>query len=361
MFIILLAHIPNNTWHNWIPARFGFSDAADLFVFCSGMASALAFGSVFATRGWLMGTARILHRIWQVYWAHIGSCLVVLSIVVAADRLLGTNEYVTKFTFDRILDAAPDRLLQLMTLRYIPELYFDILPMYLVLLAMTPFAMALAQAHRALVFVAMLALWALAYIGGVNPHAQPEGGRDWFFNPLAWQIIFFSGFALMRGWWPTPPRSLILLSVCAIFVGASALIACQPEYYCYAGFGHVPAFGEMQQALKGWTDKTSQGPLRYLHFMATVYIAWYVCGVDGARLQGAVVEVIRKVGTQTLAVFLTTLIVAPLLGVAIEQIDRDNGWIIAAANIAGLLTLIVAGRVTAWFKSAPWRMPAGAK
>ncbi len=33
MFIILIAHIPGNTWLNWIPARFGFSDAADMFVF----------------------------------------------------------------------------------------------------------------------------------------------------------------------------------------------------------------------------------------------------------------------------------------------------------------------------------------
>ena len=40
MFVILLAHTPGNTWTLWVPARFGFSDGADLFVFCSGMASA---------------------------------------------------------------------------------------------------------------------------------------------------------------------------------------------------------------------------------------------------------------------------------------------------------------------------------
>ncbi|MEM9096562.1 MAG: OpgC domain-containing protein, partial [Pseudomonadota bacterium] len=38
MFIILLAHTPGNTWTLWIPARFGFSDATEIFVFCSGMA-----------------------------------------------------------------------------------------------------------------------------------------------------------------------------------------------------------------------------------------------------------------------------------------------------------------------------------
>jgi hypothetical protein len=57
MFIILIAHITGNPWTLWIPARFGFSDATEMFVFCSGMASALAFGAVFSRAGWLMGTS----------------------------------------------------------------------------------------------------------------------------------------------------------------------------------------------------------------------------------------------------------------------------------------------------------------
>ena len=51
MFIILIAHITDNPWTLWIPARFGFSDATEMFVFCSGMASALAFGVVFRRAG----------------------------------------------------------------------------------------------------------------------------------------------------------------------------------------------------------------------------------------------------------------------------------------------------------------------
>ncbi|MGB0904763.1 MAG: OpgC domain-containing protein, partial [Mangrovicoccus sp.] len=69
MFIILFAHIPGNWWTLWIPARFGWSDATEIFVFCSGMASAIAFGGAFARKGWWLGTARVAFRIWQVYWA----------------------------------------------------------------------------------------------------------------------------------------------------------------------------------------------------------------------------------------------------------------------------------------------------
>ena len=87
MFIIVIAHTPNNPWTLWIPARFGFSDATEIFVFCSGMASAVAFGSIFGLRGWRLGTARVLYRAWQVYWAHIGVFLVVAAVVVALNAI----------------------------------------------------------------------------------------------------------------------------------------------------------------------------------------------------------------------------------------------------------------------------------
>ena len=85
MFIILIAHTPSNPWTLWIPARFGFSDATEMFVFCSGMASALAFGAVFDRAGWLMGTARVAHRVWQVYWVHLGVFLT-LALMLALNR-----------------------------------------------------------------------------------------------------------------------------------------------------------------------------------------------------------------------------------------------------------------------------------
>jgi len=57
MFIILFAHTPGNFITSWIPARWGFSDATEIFVFCSGMASAIAFGATFDRAGVLLGTA----------------------------------------------------------------------------------------------------------------------------------------------------------------------------------------------------------------------------------------------------------------------------------------------------------------
>jgi hypothetical protein len=73
MFIIFIAHLPGNPWNAYIPARFGPSDATEMFVFCSGFASAIAFGGTFNRDGFGVGTLRVLHRCWQIT-GHIWRC-----------------------------------------------------------------------------------------------------------------------------------------------------------------------------------------------------------------------------------------------------------------------------------------------
>lgn len=353
MFIILVAHIPWNSWTNWIPARFGFSDAADMFVFCSGMASALAFGGVYARRGWAMGTIRILHRIWQVYWAHIGSFFVVVALLAAADLYFGGDRYAKAIEVDAIFTMAQVRILQTMTLTYLPP-FFEILPLYLFILATIPVVMALARLDTRLVFAWMIGLWLLANAGKVNLPAQPEGGRDWFFNPLGWQLVFFTGFALMRGWLPAPPRDKRLVWLCIGVVVLAAPLSCRAQFSCYQGWGHFPGLSQVQDWLGPFIAKTEYGALRYVHFMATVYLAWYLAGEHGKNLKGTAVQITRKVGQQTLAVFLTGLVIAHALGIFLDRMGRDVLWT-AFANLLGMAILVAAAYLTAWFKSSPWK------
>ena len=65
LWFIYLDHIPNNAV-SWITLRnYGFSDAAEAFVFISGYAAAVAYVGVLARRGWLRATAQIARRVWQ--------------------------------------------------------------------------------------------------------------------------------------------------------------------------------------------------------------------------------------------------------------------------------------------------------
>ena len=354
MFIILIAHIPWNSWTDWIPARFGFSDAADMFVFCSGTASSIAFGRIFIDAGWFQGAARIVFRIWQVYWAHIGSFFVVFATMIAADALVGGTTYVDgELALGDFFNNERERLLGLMTLRFVPN-YFDILPMYLAILAMVPVVMLLAKIHRAAVAVFVVGAWIAANFFDLNFVADARTGREWFFNPFGWQLVFFTGFAFIRGWLPAPPIDRRLIGLALAIVIVALPISCQGGFSCYAGWGYAPTLGHIYDALAQWfIQKTNYGILRYVHFMATVYLAYVLAGERGRNLTGPVAELTRQVGQQTLAVFLTGLVAAQVLGVILDQIGRTF-LTQALVNLLGIVILIVAARLVTWFKAPPW-------
>ena len=123
MFIILLAHTPKNWWSSWIPARFGFSDATEIFVFCSGMASAIAFGSTFLRKGWFTGTMRILYRVWQVYWAHISLFFFVAMTLAFIDSTdLYKKSYIGSLNLKHFFNNPSDNIVGLIHANLCPQL-----------------------------------------------------------------------------------------------------------------------------------------------------------------------------------------------------------------------------------------------
>jgi hypothetical protein len=356
MFIILIAHITGNPWTLWIPARFGFSDATEMFVFCSGMASALAFGAVFARAGWGMGALRILHRVWQVYWVHLGVFFVTLLAMLALNLTgIFPRDEVGALNLYPFLQNTGPNLIGLMTLTYVPN-YFDILPMYLVILGLIPVMMALARVDVRLAVAASLALW-VAATAGLNLPAElwftKPSDRPWFFNPFAWQLVFFTGFALMAGWLPAPPvrRSLVWL--------AAGIVVLSVPFAWGKIIAQVEAIRDLRQVAAPLFDKTDFGILRYVHFLALAYLAWVAVGPLGVRLQrrgwlGAAIALICRVGQQSLAVFAASMVLARVLGAVL---DLAGGGALAAlaVNLAGFALIIGVARVAAFFKSQPWK------
>jgi hypothetical protein len=359
MFIILIAHISRNPWTMWIPARFGFSDATEIFVFCSGMASALAFGVVFSRAGWLLGTLQIVFRIWQVYWVHIGVFLVTLTLMLSLNATgIFPRDEVGALNLYPFLDDTGPNLIGLMTLTYVPN-YFDILPMYLVILALVPVMMGLARVDVRLAMVLSVVLWCAATAGLDLPAELwfPSGSdRAWFFNPFAWQLVFFTGFALMAGWLPPPPvhRGLVMLAIGVVLVSVPF------AWHRISGASDV---------LRAWRSdwlilfsKTNFGVLRYAHFLALAYLAWVAAGPGGVRLlrggvAGQIIAVISQVGQQSLAVFAASMVLARLLG---AMLILAGGGALAAlvVNLAGFACIIAVARIAAYFKAKPWKSAA---
>jgi hypothetical protein len=359
MFIILIAHITNNPWTLWIPARFGFSDATEMFVFCSGMASAIAFGGVFARAGWLMGTLRIAHRVWQVYWVHLGVFFVTLTLMLTLNATgIFPRDEVDTLNLNPFINNTGPNLIGLMTLTYVPN-YFDILPMYLVILALIPVMMALAQLDVRFAVLASVALWVVA-AAGLNLPAElwfnNNSTRVWFFNPFAWQLVFFAGFALMSGWLPQPPvrRWLVWAAVAVVVLSVP-----------FAWHKIIAMSDLVRDLRKDWAvlfNKTNFGILRFVHFLALAYLAWVLVGPRGVRLRhggwvGEVITLITRVGQQSLAVFAASMVLARVLGAVLDL--AGNGPVEALlVNLAGLAAIIGVARLAAFFKSQPWKAAA---
>ena len=356
MFIILIAHITGNPWTLWIPARFGFSDATEMFVFCSGMASALAFGALFSRAGWMMGTVRILHRVWQVYWVHLGVFFVTLFLMLSLNMTgLFPRDEVSALNLNHFLNNTGPNLIGLLTLTYVPN-YFDILPMYLVILALIPVMMALARIDARLALAASVVLW-IAATAGLNLPAElwfvKPSDRPWFFNPFAWQLVFFTGFALMAGWLPAPPvhRALIWLAV--------GIVLLSVPFAWGKVFTQFDLLRDIRKSASPLFNKTDFGILRYIHFLALAYLAWVAVGPGGARLRhggwaGKIIALICRVGQQSLAVFAASMVLARVLGAFLKL--AGNGPLAAlAVNLAGFALIIAVAKIAAYFKSQPWK------
>lgn len=354
MFIILYAHIPNGEWVNWIPARFGFSDATEIFVCCSGFASAYAFGAAFVKAGWRIGATRIAYRVWQVYWVHVGVFIAIVAMLGAIDARLGTAFLGEELNLAPFL-ANPGGLMgHFLTLTYVPN-FFDILPMYLVILALVPLMMALAQWSLKAVAAVSVALWLAANLHFLDLPAEPWSDRGWFFDPFAWQLVFFTGFAFAMRWLPAPPRDRRLMTAAIVVLALVAPFSCQDGFACYAGWGHVQWLADVGDAIPfGLRSKTYEGVLRYGHFLALAYVAFCLVGENGRNLRGWFVEAMMRVGRQTLAAFVTGLILAQLIGVILAVYGA--GFVMQTiTHLAGSVALFCAAITVEYFKTAGMR------
>jgi len=370
MFIILMAHTPGNWWNAWIPARFGLSDAAEIFVFCSGMASAVAFGRTYERRGWMLGTARIGFRVWQIYWAHIATFLLTVAVLAAIDTYGDFEKnYIAGLNLGRFVNETGPQIVGLFTLTYVPN-FFDILPMYMVILLMVPIVMALSNINLWLVAAFVGVTWFLGqgglldWIGiswiQIGLPAEPWSNREWFFNPFAWQLVFFTGFALMIGWIPAPPINRYTITLCAIGLLGGFLVSIIASREL--GLSWVNSWKAENRM---WLGKSDEGILRYLHFLAVAYFGWAIVGPNGrniiatgnsilAKIWRGIVKLLTKVGQQSLAVFLSTVVLSRILGFTIDQ--TGNGAVaIALVNIAGFAAILAVAYLASWIKSQPWR------
>ncbi len=187
---IFLDHIPDNVV-NWITTRnYGFSDAADLFVFISGYTASFVYARMMIERGFIVGATRLTKRVWQLYVAHIILFVIyIVSIGYVAQRF-SDPEIINEFNVAGLVDSAIETLRQGLLLKFKP-VNLDVLPLYIVLMGLFPPVLWMMLRQPNLTMLASIVLWLAARQFGWNFHAYPAG--TWYFNPYCWQVLFVFG------------------------------------------------------------------------------------------------------------------------------------------------------------------------
>jgi hypothetical protein len=349
MLFIFVAHVPGGWLFHAIPARFGLSDAAHMFVFISGYAAAIAFGGTFLRHGFAVGTARIAFRCLQIYATHLGLFLVVIALCALAADLLGGFAYAARLNIGGFFVDPAQALIGLVTLTYVPT-FFDILPLYMVVLAMVPIAVLLARIDRRLPIAVSIALWLFVQFDGFALPAGYAEGANWGFNPFAWQLIFITGYSFSSGWIKPPALTNRLATICGVFVALSAAMMVEPIYMAYA------PLHDLRDWILAHAHKPDLDIRQFAHFLATVVLALWLVDrhIDALRRPWATPFV--RLGQQALIVFVTGMTLSHLGGMLLATYGTDLAMQILV-NGGGFACLFAVAYGARWIKNAPWKRP----
>src|SRR5258707_1165605 len=137
LWMIFLDHIPHDIVA-WLTLRnYGFSDAAEFFVFISGYLAGFIYGPIVRGGHFFAATKRLVMRAWQMYVAHIMLFLLFTAQIARTVRKFDNPMYEDEFNVHNFLQH-PDVLIgQALSLRYKP-VNLDVLPLYISLVLASP-------------------------------------------------------------------------------------------------------------------------------------------------------------------------------------------------------------------------------
>jgi hypothetical protein len=295
---IFLDHIPDNVV-NWITTRnYGFSDAADLFVFISGYTASFVYAKMMLERGFIVGATRLFKRVWQLYVAHVILFVIyIVSIGYVAFRF-GDPDIINEFNVAGLVDNPIETLRQGLLLKFKP-LNLDVLPLYIVLMGFFPPVLWIMLRRPDWTLAASIVLWLAARQFGWNFHGYPAGG--WYFNPYCWQLLFvFGSWCALGG---AQKSKAIIYSPITLYFCIFYLILAMVMTFA----GKFPDFGAL---FPHWlyetfnpNDKTNLAWYRFLHFVVIVIMAVRFVHKDWPGLEWKIWEPVIKCGQQSLAVF----------------------------------------------------------
>jgi hypothetical protein len=348
---IFLDHIPDNVV-NWITTRnYGFSDAADLFVFISGYTASFVYARMMLDRGFVVGATRLFKRVWQLYVAHVILFVIyIVSIGYVAYRFKDAD-IVNEFNVAGLVENSIETLRQGLLLKFKP-LNLDVLPLYIVLMGFFPPVLWFMLRRPNLTMLASIALWLAARQFGWNLPGYPGG--EWYFNPFCWQLLFvFGSWCALGG--AIQARAIIASPIATWLCFGYLLFAMLMTFA-----GRFPDFGAW---FPDWlvgafnpNDKTNLAWYRFLHFVVIVIVTVKFVRKDWQGLEWRMWEPVIKCGQQSLAVFCVGVFLS-FVGHFALSLSYGSIWAQIGVSIAGIAIMTAVAYYISWSKQQDKPLP----
>jgi len=265
----------------WFTIRsYGFSDAAEIFIFISGYTAAFVYGRAMRESGFVIATARILRRVWQIYVANVFLFTIFFAEIVYAGRNFNNPLYTDEMGVNDFIKQPHIAIVQSLLLRF-RLLNMDVLPLYVVLMFFLPWILWLMQWRANVTLALSVALYVLAWKYDLHLTSYPNG--FWAFNPFFWQLLFvFGAWCALGG---ARRISWLILSPITQWIALAYLVAA----FSVTMTWYFPQLGFlMPHRVEQWIypiSKTDLDVLRFAHFLAlaAITVRWVPPGWPGLK------------------------------------------------------------------------------
>ena len=331
VFLVIMAgvHVPTPLSY-FFQDPYGCNGAAEGFIFLSACLAGRVYGKYLQEAGWTVTSRRLWQRTRLTYIVHLG---VLIPAALVAWMLAGKAPPLANHFADFL--AHPLGSLALMPLLLHQPPLFDILPLYIIFLGVTPWLLALARRRGwgiilGISFLAWLAAQFKLDVRLIGDPARLLPLRWGAFNLAAWQFLWMCGAAMGEKSFRGPvikPRYRAAAGIAGLMIVLSVL------YFRWGVHG-------INSDIYLWMDKWTLGPLRLVAFGG--WVALFLSWNPAAAVLDAHAN--RIAGRHSLGVFFLHLLLVIAATTTIQMLALSN----ALQTIVGFLVIALLFPWAAW-------------
>jgi hypothetical protein len=337
---IFINHIPGIVYERFTFRNISVADSAELFVFLAGWSLRHVVGRPEDPTPFHHLVFRLGGRAITIYGAHLTIVMLAIAMLAAASQVLDNPLLLEWHNAAAVFQAPVQTHIGLVLLSH--QLgYFDILPLYVVLMLAAPGVALLHRAAPHLLLPVSLAIYFWALVFKITVPTWPTEGQ-WFFNPLCWQLTFVLGFTLSRergpgGWVRAHLVPIRIAALPVLLLGTVIVI-----FNLWPDPTKVP-----EPKLLFIPGKTFETPVRLIHFLALIAV-FSAAFPYIAKVVPRITAFLSLLGRNSLPVFCVGSLLS-LAGQILRFYFRGGLIVDTVLVVCGIVLL----GVTAWL--AEWR------